>query len=72
MHELGKGLIILGVVIAAVGFLLLFANKIPFLGRLPGDILIRRENFTLYLPLATSIILSILVSLILYLIKRSR
>jgi hypothetical protein len=72
MHELAKGLIILGVVITAVGVLLLFANKIPFLGKLPGDILVKRENFTFYFPLATSIILSILISLILYLINKFR
>jgi hypothetical protein len=72
MHELGKGLVILGLVIAAVGVLLLFANKIPFLGRLPGDLLIKRDDFTFYFPLATSIILSILISLVLYLINKFR
>jgi hypothetical protein len=72
MHELGKGLVILGLVIAAVGVLLLFANKITFLGRLPGDLLIKRDDFTFYFPLATSIILSILISLVLYLINKFR
>jgi hypothetical protein len=72
MHELGKGLILLGGALVAVGVLLLFANKIPFLGRLPGNILIKRENFTFSFPLATSIIVSILISLILYLIGRLR
>jgi hypothetical protein len=47
-------------------------QKLPFAGRLPGDIVIKRENFTFYFPLATSIIVSILISLILYLINKFR
>jgi Protein of unknown function (DUF2905) len=72
MHELGKGLIVLGAVLAAVGVLLLFANKIPLLGKLPGDILIKRGNFTFYFPLATGIIVSVLISLILFLLGKLR
>ncbi len=72
MHELGKGLVILGALLLLVGALLLFANKVPFLGKLPGDILFKRGNFTFYFPLATGIILSIIISLILYLIGRFR
>ncbi len=48
MHDLGKSLILFGIILAAVGTLLVFANKIPFLGKLPGDILIQRKNFTFY------------------------
>jgi hypothetical protein len=67
-HYLGKFLIFVGLIIAGLGFLLiLFRHSgIPFLGKLPGDIIIQRKNFTFYFPLATSIILSIILSLILY------
>ncbi len=70
MDYMGKFLIILGVIIAAVGgLLLLFKHSgIPMVGKLPGDIMIKRENFTFYFPIATSIILSIILSLILYFI----
>ncbi|WP_279384257.1 DUF2905 domain-containing protein [Geotalea toluenoxydans] len=47
-----------------------FAGKIPWLGRLPGDIYIKRENFSFYFPLATSILVSLLLSLILWLFRR--
>ncbi len=68
MDYMGKFLIILGVIIAATGGLLLIFKHsgIPILGKLPGDIIIKKENFTFYFPLATSIILSIILSLILY------
>jgi len=72
MHELAKGLILLGAVLIAVGLILLFFHKVPFLGKLPGDILIKRENFSFYFPLATSIIISLLISFILYLFSRWR
>ena len=72
MYELGKGLILLGAVIAAAGVLLAFFPRIPFFGKLPGDILIKRENFTFFFPLASSIVVSILLSLILALIGRFR
>lgn len=70
MTGLGKSLILLGLVIAALGAVLTFAGKIPWLGRLPGDIYIKRENFSFYFPLATSIILSVLLSLLLWLFRR--
>ncbi len=70
MSSLGKSLIVLGLVIAAVGVLFNFAGKLPWLGRLPGDIYIKRENFTFYFPLATSILISVILSLIFWLIGR--
>ncbi|ACH40351.1 hypothetical protein Gbem_3356 [Citrifermentans bemidjiense Bem] len=70
MPSLGKSLIILGLVIAAVGALFTFAGRFPWLGRLPGDIYVKKENFTFYFPLATSIIISLLLSLILWLFRR--
>ncbi|MEF3169055.1 MAG: DUF2905 domain-containing protein [Deltaproteobacteria bacterium] len=67
---LGKFLVITGIVLAGLGVLLLILPKIPFLGRLPGDIVIRRENFTFYFPLGTSILLSIVLSIIFYLLRK--
>ncbi len=68
IQDIGKFLVILGVVIAIFGGpLLLFRNSgIPFLGKLPGDIFIQKKNFTFYFPVVTSIILSIILSLIFY------
>lgn len=67
---MGRFLIIVGVVVILIGLFLEFAGKIPFLGRLPGDFVIRKENFTLYFPLATGIILSIILTVVLNLILR--
>ncbi len=70
MESLGKMLILFGIVLAVLGGLLLLTGKIPFLGRLPGDIIIRRENWSFYFPLTTSILISILLTLIFSLISR--
>ncbi|MCK6603358.1 MAG: DUF2905 domain-containing protein [Ignavibacteriaceae bacterium] len=67
---IGKLLITGGVIMTAAGLIILFWNKIPFIGKLPGDILIRKENFTIYFPIVTSIALSLLISLILYLFRK--
>jgi hypothetical protein len=67
IHYIGKSLIILGLVIAAVGGLLMLAGKFPWFGRLPGDILIEKKNYTLYFPLATSILLSLILTLLFWL-----
>ncbi len=70
MPGIGKSLIIIGLIIAAVGVLLTFAGKVPWLGRLPGDIYVKRGNFTLYFPLATSILISLILSLILWFLRK--
>jgi len=70
MAGLGKMLIIFGTVLAGIGVLLIFLNKIPFLGKLPGDIFIQKKNLTFYFPLTTSIIVSIILSLIFWLWSR--
>ena len=72
MQYIAKFLIIFGIIIAALGaLLLLFRNSdIPFLGKLPGDIFIQRKNFTFYFPIATSILLSVILSLFFYFISR--
>ncbi|NIM46592.1 MAG: DUF2905 family protein [Candidatus Aenigmarchaeota archaeon] len=68
LPELGKFIIIFGVILVVLGLLLTL--NIPFLGRLPGDIVIKKGNFTFYFPLATSLILSLILTLVLNLILR--
>ena len=70
MGALGKLLILIGVLIIVVGLLLILGEKIPWIGRLPGDIIIRKKNFTFYFPLATSIIISIILTLLLMLFRK--
>ncbi|MFQ5597752.1 MAG: DUF2905 domain-containing protein [Nitrospiria bacterium] len=70
MFEVGRTLIVLGIFLVIIGALIVFFGKIPGLGKLPGDILIERKNFTFYFPLATSILLSILISFFFWLIGR--
>jgi hypothetical protein len=70
VQHIGKFLIITGVIIAAVGALFLLSGKIPLLGKLPGDIVIQKKNFTFYFPLATSILLSIIITFIFWLLGR--
>ncbi len=72
MGDFAKIIIMIGAVLVLIGVVILFIQKVPFLGKLPGDILIKRGNFTFYFPLATGIIISIIVSLILYIINRFR
>ena len=67
---LGRILIFIGVGIVALGLILTLVGRIPLLGRLPGDIVFRRGNFTLYFPLATSILLSLLLTVLLWLFRR--
>ena len=62
--SMARMLIIFGVVLALVGGLLLLVGKIPFLGRLPGDIVLRREHWSLYFPLTTSILISLVLTLL--------
>ncbi len=70
MSDISKTLMLLGIVIFIFGVVLYFFAKIPGMGRLPGDILVKKENFTFYFPLTTSIIISIFLSLLFYLWNR--
>ena len=73
MTDFGKLLIVLGGILLAVGVVLVLLGRTNLpIGRLPGDILYRGKNTTFYFPLATSIVLSVLLSLILYVIGRWR
>jgi hypothetical protein len=67
---LGKFLIGVGLFIVILGVILLLVPKIPFLGRMPGDIVVQRENFTLYFPVVTSVLLSVILTIILNLFFR--
>ena len=68
----GWMLLVLGLVIAGVGLVWILAPSIPWLGRLPGDIRIERENFRFYFPLMTCLLLSLVLSLVLWLVRRFR
>ena len=70
MADIARFLILLGVAALVAGLILLFAPRIPWLGRLPGDIVVQRERFTFYFPLATSIVVSILLTVLLNLFFR--
>ena len=70
MPEFGKMLLILGILFVVIGLFLMFGPKIPLLGKLPGDFIIRRGNFTFYFPLATSILLSIVLTLIFFIFRK--
>jgi len=72
MGELARVMILIGMVLIVIGLVMLVVPRVPFLGKLPGDILIKKERFTFYFPLATSIVISIIISLILYLINKFR
>jgi hypothetical protein len=69
MAQYGKFIVLVGLVIVGVGVVMMFVDKIPFVGKLPGDISIKKENFQLYVPLTTSILLSVVVSLIVWLVS---
>jgi len=70
MVDLGKSFIFLGIILIVVGVLLTFGGKIPGMGHLPGDIFIHRERFSFYFPLTTCVVISIIVTLILYFFKK--
>ncbi len=70
MGALGKLLILLGVLIIVIGFLLLIGEKIPWIGRLPGDIIIRKEKFSFYFPITTCIIISIILTLLFWIFRK--
>lgn len=69
--QMGKSLMWIGALLFGAGLLLFFAPRLPFrIGRLPGDIVIRGKNTTFYFPLATCLVLSLLFSLISWLLKK--
>jgi len=70
LSSVGKKLIALGLVITAAGILLVLTPKGPWLGKLPGDILFRRDNFRIHVPITTCIVISIVLTLLLYLFRK--
>jgi len=70
MSDLGRWLIGVGVILVIVGAVVLLAPKIPWLGKLPGDISFKRGNFSFYFPLGTCILISIILTLIFWLFRR--
>jgi hypothetical protein len=70
MPDFGKTLIIIGIVLVAVGLILSLKGGIPWLGKLPGDIHVKREDFQIYFPIVTSILLSILLTVLINLFRK--
>ena len=70
MQEIGKTLIIFGIVLVVMGLLLTLMSRVPLLGRLPGDVYIQRKNFTFYFPVVTSIVISVIISFLSWLWSR--
>jgi hypothetical protein len=68
--DLGKVLIGLGLVIVVVGLALTLGSRLPWIGRLPGDLYVRRENWSFYFPIATSLLISAVLTLIFWLFGR--
>jgi hypothetical protein len=70
VSDVGKILVAFGLLIALTGVVLVLVGRVPWIGRLPGDIHIQRGNFTFYFPLATSLLLSVVLTLVLYIVGR--
>ncbi|HIJ88202.1 MAG TPA: DUF2905 domain-containing protein [Desulfuromonadales bacterium] len=70
MNGLGRSLIFTGLLLLAVGLIVSFSPRLPWLGKLPGDILVRKENVSFYFPLGSCIIISLLLSFIMWLFRR--
>lgn len=70
MAGLGKALIAMGLLLVVIGVVFVLAGRLPWLGNLPGDISIQRERYSLYFPITTSVIISIIISLVLYFFRR--
>ena len=67
---IGKMLLLIGIIMAAIGGLIIVAGRISWIGKLPGDILIQKKTFTFYFPLATSILISLVLTLLFWLLGR--
>jgi len=67
---LGRSLIIMGLLLVVVGLAITFVPRIPWLGKLPGDIYIKKDNFSFYFPIASSILISLVLSFVLWFFRR--
>ena len=72
LEPIGRWLIVVGLITALVGVVMVLGDRIPFLGRLPGDIVIRRENAVINIPLGTMLVISVVASLVLSFLNRDR
>jgi hypothetical protein len=70
MTEIGRWLIGFGIILIVIGLVILAAGRLPWLGRLPGDILIERDNLTIFIPLGTMLVVSLILTIIANLIAR--
>ncbi len=70
MAEFGKIFIVVGILLVVIGFVFVTGNKIPFIGKLPGDIAVERKNYSFYFPAATCMIISVVLSFILWLLNK--
>jgi len=70
MNPIAKLLILAGLVLIGAGLLFLLADKVPWLGKLPGDITIKRDNFSFYFPLGTCILISVILSLLFWIFRK--
>jgi len=70
MGPIGKMLILMGALIMGIGLLLYFGDKIPWVGKLPGDILIKKEKFTFYFPIVTCLLISLILTLLFSLFRK--
>jgi hypothetical protein len=71
MAEIGKSIILIGIVIILIGIILTFSDKLPFeFGKLPGDIVYKKEDSTFYFPIMTSVVISIVLSFLFYIFEK--
>jgi hypothetical protein len=70
MESIGKSLVLVGIAIVVIGMAIWGLSSVPYFGRLPGDIYVRRGNFTFYFPLATCILISIIATILFSLMRR--
>jgi hypothetical protein len=72
LNYIGKVLVLFGVVMIVVGGIFMISGKVPWLGRLPGDIYVQKKNFSFFFPITTSILISIVISLILIFLRHKQ
>jgi hypothetical protein len=69
-HTFAKVLIVTGVILIIIGLIFLFGYKIPYIGKLPGDIVIRKKNFTFYFPIMTILVLNLVFFVVMYIVRK--
>ncbi len=70
MHDFGKILVLIGLLLFVLGSILIVGNKLPFVGKLPGDIVIERRDYSFYFPVTTCIIISIVLSFVFWIFSK--